>query len=387
MTHTALGLMSGTAHDGLDLCAVAFTADDWAEGPVAWRILAADTLPYDADWRARLLSLPSASAEALARAHADLGHLHGMLARQFLRRHGLSVELVASHGHTVLHQPHRQFTAQIGCGEALVSHVGLPVVADFRSRDVALGGQGAPLVPYGEWRLFDHGLFLNLGGIANMSLFRARVPELEPDPANPRVWLRGPWPHLAYDLCPANLALNHLAARYDPALTHDPDGRLAAAGQVDAELLARLEALSFYQLVPPRSLGREFFLAEVLPLLEASAASVPDQLATLVEHIGRRLEAELDRFGLGHTTMLVTGGGAHNATLIARLDRALAARHITRAAAPRELVDYKEALIFAWLGLCAMLRVANVLPGTTGAREAVVAGAIHLPEAYSRPLL
>lgn len=389
---TALGLMSGSSHDGLDLCAAEFDfsalPSDSPAGalpPVSWRILAAHTEPYPPDWRQRLLALPTAPAVELAKVHADLGHWFGMAARHFLLRHRLQVDLVASHGHTIFHQPHRQFTLQIGCAEALVSHVGLPVVADFRSRDVALGGQGAPLVPYGEWRLFpDVACFINLGGIANLSVFRQRLPQ---PPAEGHSWLRGEWPHLAYDLCPANLVLNHLAQQHDPALSFDAGGALASTGRVDASLLAALERLSYYQLAPPRSLGREFFLEQLLPLLAASGASVPDQLATVVEHIGLRLEAEIDRFALTQGQVLITGGGAHNPVLMARLQRGLAARGLHVLPSESHVIDFKEALIFGFLGLCTLLRLPNVLPGTTGARTAVVAGAVHLPEAYQRPLL
>jgi anhydro-N-acetylmuramic acid kinase len=384
-SYLALGLMSGTSLDGLDLCAAQFECSDWASAPVEWRILAAETIPYDAHWQQQLTQAPQLSAEAFSKLHADFGHYLGLSARQFLLRHQLRPQVVTSHGHTVFHQPWRQFTTQIGCGESLVTHLDAPLVADLRTRDVALGGQGAPLVPYGEARLFaGTGVFVNLGGIVNLSLHRAHLAEAE---FEGRTWQRGAWPVLGYDVCPGNQVLNALATAHDPSLAFDPAGSLAESGEVDYALLTQLEAEADYAQVPPRSMGREFVEQRIMPMLAASKASLPDKLATMVEHIALRVAAELDRFSVRRGRVLVTGGGAYNATLLRRLDRVFAERELTREPATDQLIAFKEALAFAYLGLCTLLRIPNVLPGTTGAARPVVAGAIHLPESYQRSLL
>jgi len=170
-----IGQMSGTSLDGNDLCAARFTLE---EGRWEYALLQATTVPYPPDWQARLRTAPTSSAEELAKLHVDYGHYLGLLIRQFVLERGLAPDFAAVHGHTIFHQPWRQFTTQLGCGETMATHLSYPLVANFRARDVAQGGEGAPLVPFGEQALFpEAALFLNLGGIANVSLFRARLPQ------------------------------------------------------------------------------------------------------------------------------------------------------------------------------------------------------------------
>lgn len=376
--------MSGTSHDGVDLAACRFTLDP--AGTWHYGIEVAETIPYAPDWRARLLALPSAPAEELAKTHTDLGHLLGLHVRQFCLQHDLQPQFVASHGHTIFHQPWRHFTHQIGCGETMVTHLTCPLVSDFRPRDVANGGQGAPLVPFSQYQLFPQaGLFLNIGGIANLSVFASRA-GLDSSKQYD-VWQKPGWQHLAYDLCAANLVLNHLAYQYDNRLTYDAAGAVAVSGELEPRLLLDLQALDFYHNHPPRSLGREYALSHIFPLLDASGATLPDQLHTYVHHIVWVLGQELDRFGIRDTQLLVTGGGAHNAFLMQVLDEMLAGRGITRIDPEPLLVDYAEALHFAFLGLCTLLRIPNVLYQATGARQSSILGAVHLPEGYGRVLV
>ena len=351
--HKVIGLMSGTSLDGLDIACCEFTlrGSGWH-----YRILAAETIAYDKQTRKRLSGLDKAGALELTQSHAWFGHFSGAETRKFIRRHKLNPRLVVSHGHTVFHQPRQGFTLQIGNGAALAAEAGLPVVCDLRSLDVALGGQGAPLVPIGDRLLFSgYDACLNLGGFANISYEQ-----------------RGR--RIAFDICPVNLVLNFLSAKRGRPF--DRDGALAAKGSVDLDLLRKLEALPFYSQRPPKSLGKEWVDQAIMPLLDRSSSSIEDQLRTFSEHIALRIAAAIDsRFGRP-ARVLATGGGVYNGLLIAL------AREKCKAALvipDRLTIEFKEALIFAFLGLLRWRGEINTLRSVTGARCDSTGGAIYLP--------
>ena len=340
-----LGLMSGTSLDGVDmaLCDI--------EGEVC-RTVAARTVPYPAAWRQRLEALTSATALDYALAHVELGHFFGQCVNGFLAGCGQRPEAVASHGHTVFHQPSRGLTAQIGDPDAIAAETGLPVVANFRALDVALGGQGAPLVPIGDELLYgQYDACLNLGGIANISY-------------------RHGGRRVAYDICPCNMALNRLASRL--GLDFDPDGDNASQGRLHPQLADGLDAIPYYHCAPPKSLGKEWFEAQFWPRVEAAPFPVADLLRTVVEHEARQIARVLAEQQI--RSLLATGGGAHNAFLIARI-AALAPR--TAVHVPDDLtVDYKEAIVFALLGYLRLQGRANTLASVTGARCNSVGGSV-----------
>lgn len=346
---TVIGVMSGSSIDGLDLACCTFTERD---GRWSYLVNTAVTVPYEGPMRRRLLGAMQADALTYARLHRDLGELIGMQCRDMARQHG--ARLIASHGHTVFHQPAFGLTAQVGCGAHIAALAGVPAVCDLRTKDVALGGQGAPLVPLGERMLFPgHQAFLNLGGISNISLHGGRT--------------------VGFDVGPCNQALDLLAAEHGAA--YDKDGALARSGSVHEGLLRTLDALDFYALPTPRSLGREWFDARMRPVLLDPAIPLPDRLRTAVEHIARQIARMLGGHAQG--PVLASGGGAHNAFLLERL-RSLCA-------APIELpdpaiIDFKEAIIFAFLGLQRWLGRPNALAEVTGAVRDSVGGAIHLPD-------
>lgn len=335
-----IGLMSGTSLDGLDIAYCHF--DDEHH----FTLLAAETVPYPDEWRARLASLHLASAEDYALADVELGHWFGLQINAFRQRHPGPVDCVASHGHTVFHQPWRRLTAQIADGNAIHAATSLPVVFDFRRLDVALGGQGAPLVPIGDRLLFPGAdACLNLGGIANISY---------DGPDGRRV---------AFDICPCNMALNHLAARLGQP--YDRDGQAAASGQVDQGLLTRLEALQFYAQKPPKTLGKEWFEQVFLPLLAASDAPIQDLLRTVVEHVALRLANTVEAMRRPSTSVLITGGGAKNSFLIARFAQLCPTMSVM--GSDSQIVDYKEAIIFALLAYLRLKGSPNTLASVTGA--------------------
>jgi anhydro-N-acetylmuramic acid kinase len=350
----AIGLMSGSSLDGLDLAYVLFNID---EGRYCYRIVEAATLPYTPYWHDQLANAFLSSPEILAPLDKEYGTYLGQQVREFVEKNHLQPDFVASHGHTVFHKPEQHFTLQIGDGQSLADACGLTVINDFRSEDVSKGGQGAPLVPIGDQLLFSgYEICLNIGGIANLSY------EL-----NGR--------RIAYDICIANQALNWLAQR--KGFAYDKDGLIASRGRINDTLLESLNNNGFFQQAPPKSLGREFFESFQKPLLESCPTD--DALATFVEHIAMQIAQTIDCLPKGK--MLITGGGALNNYLVKRISSHTQHQVIV----PDQLtVDYKEALIFALLGLLRLEGQTNVLSSVTGASSDSCSGKIWHPRLKSQ---
>ena len=345
------GLMSGTSLDGVDIACCHLREEN---GHWEYTIVHAETIPYSAAWKARLQQLPQASAMELAHADSDYGHYLGKLVHIFLTQYNLEADLVASHGHTIFHQPEFGFTCQIGDGAAIAAECRIPVIAGFRTLDVAFGGQGAPLVPLGDKLLFsEYGSCLNIGGFANISY-------------------ENDGHRLAYDICPANIILNYLSEKLGHP--YDKDGLLAASGKVDERLLLQLNQVAYYRMQPPKSLGREWVESELLPLLNDNGISVYDALRTATEHTAFQLAMAID--AKPAQNVLITGGGAFNAFLMNRLG---AFTKCTRVIPEPLLVNFKEALVFALLGVLRFRSEPNCLSDVTGASENVSGGAIFLP--------
>lgn len=342
-----LGVMSGSSLDGVDL---ALCSLEKKRGQWSFKIEDAKTIPYPVQLRTRLLEVMNESALELARLDVELGAFIGRGCRSFI---GKRVDLIASHGHTIFHLPEEGLTTQIGSGAVIAGSTGITTVCDFRTKDVALGGQGAPLVPLGERLLFpNHRTFINLGGICNISLHAAT-----------RV--------IGYDVCIGNQALNFLAA--ETGKPFDKNGAISAGGSINAALLAQLNALPFHAQKPPRSLGREWFNAAVQALINDRSMPLQDRMRTVVEHIAQQLGSALKNT---RSPVLMTGGGAHNSFL---LDRIRANTRADVQVPHRTIVDYKEALVFALLGLLRMRGEVNTLASVTGAKRDSVGGAVYLP--------
>jgi anhydro-N-acetylmuramic acid kinase len=368
-TIKGIGIMSGSSLDGLDiaLCSFEKTAQGWS-----WEIIAGETFEYDPSWIAKLSDWSNKSAYDLAKTHTDFGHLIGMKIRNFSIVHGKDYQFVASHGHTAFHQPERHFTCQIGDGETIATYLTCPLVTNFRNKDVALGGQGAPLVPMGESLLFPNvSLFLNLGGIANISI----LPR-ENDHFQVTSMRRDGGLYTAFDICPCNLVLNHLAERLGKS--YDAEGKLAKSGNINAKWLNDLNNISFYHLFPPRSLGREWVEAEIFATMPADIPT-EDLLCTFCHHIAYQIAQQAERFRLTDTNILITGGGAFNTFLMDQIREALAPYRIQVIPTDEKLIQYKEALIFAFLGLLTLQGQPTTLASVTGARHEVVSGSIHVP--------
>ena len=343
---TAIGLMSGSSLDGLDLAFVRFQEEN---DKYRFQILEAETLPYSEPWKTMLSEAFHKQPGDLVQLDKEYGKYLGEQVLAFAKKHNATPDFVASHGHTIFHRPEEYYTLQIGDGQELANTCGFTVINDFRSEDVSKGGQGAPLVPIGDKLLFgDYEICLNIGGIANLSY----------DEDGKRI---------AYDLCIANQALNYLAQL--KGLGYDPDGKLARSGKIDISLLKRLNGHSFYGQEPPKSLGREFFEIYQKDLLKD--LPVEDMLATFTEHIALQIALPISFMPKGK--ILCTGGGAKNKFLIERLQ----ARTKHEVIIPdKKIIDYKEALIFAFLGLLRMERKTNILASVTGAKSDSCSGRI-----------
>jgi len=333
-----LGIMSGTSLDGLDLalCVFRYRQRKWS-----FRIEKAHTVPYAGDMKKALREAHSLQAGKLIQFDHEYGQWIGKQCNDFLRNVTPLPDLIASHGHTVFHQPEKGYTFQAGNGHNIAVETGIPVVYDFRSTDIALGGSGAPLVPAGDELLFsEYDYCLNLGGFSNVSYKANRQ-------------------RIAFDICPVNITLNYEAEKLGYAF--DRDGKLGQKGVIIEELLHRLNSLPFYNIPPPRSLMREWFEKDFLPCL-ANYSNNVDILRTLYEHIADRIASALNSFRKGK--MLVTGGGARNSFLISLIKRNC--KHELVLPDP-VIIDFKEAMVFGFLGLLRYLGKINCYRSVTGA--------------------
>jgi anhydro-N-acetylmuramic acid kinase len=358
MEYRAIGLMSGSSLDGLDIVYATFLEQ---AGQWSFTLEAADCIPYSNVWIERLRNAPELSAKDYCLLHADYGHWLGAQVNAFIERHHLQykIAVVGSHGHTTFHLPAQRMTGQLGDGAALAATTGLSVVTDLRALDVALGGQGAPIVPIGEKYLFaGTQYFLNIGGIANISLAAD--------------------PYVAFDVCAANRVLNMIASLQ--GLSYDKGGALAASGTINAPLLKKLEGLSYYTQPFPKSLANDFGTDVVFPLVHASGLSVQDMLATYSRHIVLQIAASVQQLNAGRssqpTRLLATGGGACNDFLIAQLTQLLEPLGVTVQVPSLDIVQYKEALIMAFMAVLRWRQEYTVLSSVTGAARDSIGGAL-----------
>lgn len=333
----AIGLMSGTSLDGLDICYSKFNKNDSAW---TFEILKCETISYSSDWENDLKNAIYFSSERLLQLNSDYGFYLGEKTQKFISKNNIkNLDLISSHGHTVFHQPKNKFTLQIGDGRAIKIKTNKPVVYDFRSQDVLLGGNGAPLVPIGDELLFSKfDACLNLGGFSNISLKRNEE-------------------RIAFDICPVNIILNDLALKLGKKF--DENGDLARSGNIDYELLDKLNQLKFYQEKSPKSLGIEWINSQVLPLLRTQKTEY--LLATFTEHASLQIAKICDELKIKN--VLITGGGAYNSYLTEKIK----AKTKTEIQIPnREIIEYKEALIFAFMGVLRLQNLNNILSSATG---------------------
>lgn len=351
-----IGLMSGTSLDGVDVAYCRF--DSTGNQTWTFEIIHTAGYEYPDSLLKQLKQATELPSEALYSLNKQLGIHFGEVVNQFLfntKIDPMKIDAVASHGQTVFHQPENGFTLQIGCGTNLAVTCGIPVINDFRSKDIALGGQGAPLVPIGDQLLFSQlaDSFLNIGGFCNASF-------------------TGSPPIKAFDICAGNLPLNQLMEQHYQ-LNYDSNGEKARSGTIHTPILNQLNELDFYTTNGPKSLGTEWLFDQFMPLLDIDI-SPEHQLATVVEHIATQVAHTLTKNG--SKKVLVTGGGAKNIFLIERIQSKFEGALLLPSS---ELIDFKEAIVFGFLGALYLAGENNVLSSVTGAMKSSRGGILHTP--------
>ena len=346
--YSIIGLMSGTSLDGLDICLCDFSQvnEQWK-----FQIIAAETTNYPDSLQKELSQAHQLSGEKLILLHNKLGKFFGQSIIEFQSKHKTIAHYISSHGHTIFHQPEIGLTYQIGNGAEIAAITGIDTICDFRTKDLALGGHGAPLVPIGDELLFgEYKYCLNIGGIANVSV----------NHNNNR---------LAWDICAANMLLNYYAQKM--GFDFDKDGEISARGNVNNSLVESLIEIEYHKKTRPKSLGREYIFENYVPLIESYKLNIPDTLSSLTEMIAHCIKNDISEFGAG--TMLITGGGAFNKALIEKIKKA----HPQVIIPSKDIVSFKEALIFAFLGLLRIENKANTLASVTGAKSDSVGACIY----------
>ncbi len=337
--------MSGTSLDGLDIAYCHFKKRNklWS-----FSIEKTEAIEYTQYYKDKLKNAIHLEASKLLAFDKDYGIWLGEQVKKFISTYTLEVDFIASHGHTVFHQPEIGLTYQIGSGQHIANTSGQKVICDFRTNDVALGGQGAPLVPIGDQMLFsEYDFCLNLGGISNISFNMAEK-------------------RIAYDISPANMLLNFICSKID--LEYDKSGALAKQGTLNNELLDQLNALDYYDLDHPKSLGYEWFEEKVIPMVESTKDSVKNLLHTSVMHIATQIANDIRNTKKNNASVLITGGGAKNDFLIEILQQKLI--DIATVIIPSvQIIDFKEALIFAFMGVLKDQNEINCLKSVTGAKK------------------
>ncbi len=347
--YNVIGVMSGTSLDGVDLAHVRFTIhhSKWT-----FEILESETIPYHSEWIARLKTAVNYSESQLETLNKSYTKLLGTIISDFIEKYQLQdLDAVCSHGHTILHQPQNGFTLQIGNLPDIAALTNQKVVCDFRVQDVQMGGQGAPLVPIGDRILFsEYDFCLNLGGFSNVSFEKNGH-------------------RIAFDISPVNTVLNFYANQL--GMEYDDRGKMAQTGTVNDALLNELNGLAYYHQSYPKSLGFEYVKEIVLPLIESHTLAIEDLLRTFTEHAAVQIALALpEKKG----KLLITGGGAYHDFLIKRIKKYLP--EITIVIPPAVLLEYKEALIFALLGVLKLRQEINVLASVTGAKQDHSSGVI-----------
>ncbi|MCD2259723.1 anhydro-N-acetylmuramic acid kinase [Psychroserpens luteolus] len=347
--YNVIGVMSGTSLDGIDLAYITFEYNsNWI-----FHIHAAETTSYPDFWKQKLAHLVNFNIEGLKEIDKDYTLYLSQVINDFIKKHQLNdIDAICSHGHTALHQPDKGFTYQIGNHPRLAKLIEQRLVCDFRVQDVALGGQGAPLVPIGDRLLFsEYDYCINLGGFANISS------EID----NKRI---------AYDICPVNIVMN----RYAKALGYDYDdkGMIAKTGVLNLKLLNNLNQIDFYKEQPPKSLGLEWVDNYISPILETSTLSEANILRTFVEHIAIQIANSIDM----NARVLFTGGGTYNDFL---LERIVNHKQFELIRPSYDIIEYKEALIFGLLGVLKLRGEINCLSTVTGANNDHSSGEIFYP--------
>ena len=349
--YNIIGTMSGTSLDGLD---IAYCSFEFLENKWTYKIIEAQTINFPTKLKDNLKSGIDISGLELMKLHNELGQFIGQSTTAFIRQKNINqteIDCISSHGHTIFHQPELNLTTQIGNGANISVITKLPVICDFRTADIALGGQGAPLVPIGDKLLFsEYDYCINLGGIANISFTHNSERN-------------------AFDVCPVNIVLNKLSQEL--GLEYDKGGEKAKSGKIDINLLTQLNSLTYYQEQHPKSLGIEWITKKVFPIIKNSKNTIENKLCTFVEHIAIQISKNIKS---EKSSALITGGGTYNSYLLERIKVNTTNKIIIPTTT---IIDFKEALIFSFLGVLRIRNEINCLKSVTGATKDNIGGCIY----------
>ena len=356
--YKAIGLMSGSSLDGLD---VAFIDFEYKDGSVEWEILHAETFPYSEMWQSRLINLPHQNALAFSKTHTFYGHYLGELVNKFIAKHEIEPDFIASHGHTIFHDPEKNITVQIGDGAAIAMVTGYPVISDFRTQDIAIGGEGAPLAPIADkYLLPGYDFYLNLGGIDNISCN-----------------INGRF--VAFDIGSANQTLNAIAQGMD--MEYDEDGRIAKTGELIEPLFKKSNANDYFKTTYPKSLANQYVQENLVPLFVNFDALWEDKMRTACEHIAFQIANAIstviqkENFKKDVYKMIITGGGALNSFLVSCIEKYC--KKVEVVVPDRKIIEFKEAALMALMGLLRVENQTNTLHSVTGAKHDTISGAIY----------
>ena len=339
--YCVLGVMSGTSLDGVDLVVCTFNkSENWE-----FEIEKSETIIYRNEWKKTLQFLHTKDSNTISKINLKYGQFIGDTINTFLVSN--RVDFIASHGHTIFHQPQNKYSLQIGDGETIANITGIPTINDFRSLDVSLNGQGAPLVPIGDLHLFPNYKYcINLGGFANISIKEKNT-------------------IIAFDICPVNIVLNKICSILN--IEYDNNGDIARKGKLIPQLLQQLNQLNFYKTLPPKSLSREWVEKHISPIIKNF--NPQDSLRTFCEHISIQIGAFIK-----HESALFTGGGVFNSFLMERIQHHSSSKIIIPS---NTLINFKEALLFGFIGVLKARNEVNCLQSVTGAERDNCGGVIH----------
>ncbi|MFK7954007.1 MAG: anhydro-N-acetylmuramic acid kinase [Ekhidna sp.] len=343
--YSSLGIMAGSSMDGLDIVHSNFKK---IEGKWTYEVEKRKTVPYNLEVYDRLKASSKMVHQEQKLLDIDFGVWISDCIKEFIGKDDIELDFIAIHGHTVIHEPHRGISWQLGSGEEISKRTGITTITEFRTEDISLGGQGAPLVPVGDFYLFDEfDACLNLGGIANISVKKNRM---------------------AWDISPCNQVLNFYASKLGES--YDENGYLSRSGEVDMDFIRRIEQNDYFNCQPPKSLPNEFLKRELLDQI-----SPRNGLRSMTEFVVKQIAKDINEMEGSNLKMLVTGGGAHNDFLVERIKYHLPNWEIT--IPTPDLIDFKEAIVFAFLGALRFAGKVNTLASVTGATKDSSSGVIH----------
>jgi anhydro-N-acetylmuramic acid kinase len=340
--------MSGTSLDGLDIAHMTFVLhkNKWE-----YQLGESKTIPYSLFWQKELKNLSTKNKTYISEINKEYGKYLSKCINDFVQENKLNIDLICSHGHTIFHEPQKKITLQIGDGKIIAKKCQKPVVFDFRSKDVELGGQGAPLVPVGDHLLFsEYKYCLNLGGFSNFSFHDKEK-------------------RIAFDISPLNVVLN----KYSNLLgyPYDDKGNIARSGLLNKELFDELNQLKYYHDKAPKSLGMEWVNENFIPIVEKHKETNENILRTCLEHFAFQIGYKLE-----NGQCLLTGGGAFNTFLIERINHFSNAEIIIP---EKKLIEFKEALVFGFLGVLKLENQINCYKSVTGAKRDSIVGEYFAP--------